>query len=89
MLTPVQTRAFLRLKHGAIIDSTISTSSDASIASDQASHVHQALNGQRMHELSLERWSDILRDGLQGTEGVDEALINELALFLSGLLGGH
>lgn len=89
MLMQVQTRAFLRLKHGAIIDNTISTSPDASIASDQASRVHQALNGQRLHELSLERWTDILRNGLQDTEGVDEAVINELARFLSGLLGGH
>lgn len=63
--------------------------SDTCIASDQARRVHEGLNGQKLHELSLERWTDILRRGLGGTEGVDDALVNELASFLSGLLGGH
>lgn len=64
-------------------------SSDTSVASDQARRVHQVLNGRKLHELSLKGWNEILRKGLGGTEGVDDALINELALFISGLLGGH
>lgn len=80
---------FLRLKHGAIIESNISVSADTSVASDQATRVHQSLNGQKLHELSIERWTDILRRGLEGTEGVDDALVNELVSFLSGLLGGY
>lgn len=88
-LNLLQTRVFLRLKHGAIIDSNISLSSDTTIASDQASRVHQVLNGQRLHELTLEHWNMILTQGLKDTEGADDALTNELALYISGLLGGH
>lgn len=31
----------------------------------------------------------ILMQGLKDTEEADDALINELALYISGLLGGH
>ncbi|KAJ5992984.1 hypothetical protein N7451_008708 [Penicillium sp. IBT 35674x] len=84
---PPSTRAFLRLKYGAIIESDISVSSDASVASDQAARVHELLNGQKLHEMSVERWTDVLQHGLGPTNGVDDA--QELANYLSGLLGGH
>ncbi|KAJ5774554.1 hypothetical protein N7457_009450 [Penicillium paradoxum] len=85
---PSSTRAFLRLQHGAIVESDISVSPDESIASDQASSVHSLLNGQKLHEITEARWSEILKQGLGETEGVDDALVKELARFLSGLLGG-
>ncbi|KAJ5647641.1 hypothetical protein N7490_004013 [Penicillium lividum] len=84
---PSSTRAFLRLKHGAIIESNISVSSDASVASDQASRVHELLNGQNLHEMSVERWAQILRQGLGSTDEVDVA--QDLANYLGGLLGGQ
>ncbi|KAJ5672324.1 hypothetical protein N7507_001451 [Penicillium longicatenatum] len=83
---PPSTRAFLRLKYGAIIESNISVSSDASVASDQATRVHEVLNGQKLHEMSVERWADLLRQGL-GPSGVDDA--QRLANYLGDLLGGH
>ncbi|KAJ5852012.1 uncharacterized protein N7529_011397 [Penicillium soppii] len=85
---PSSTRAFLRLQHGAVVESHISVSSDESTASDQASRVHAVLNGQNLHELTLARWSEILKQGLGGTEGVDDPQVKELARFLGGLLGG-
>ncbi|KAJ5084396.1 hypothetical protein NUU61_008975 [Penicillium alfredii] len=84
---PSSTRAFLRLKHGAIIESHISVSSDPSTASEQASRMHQALNGQKLHEFTLARWTELLRQGLGATEGVDDALLHEFAQYLGGLLG--
>ncbi|KAJ5650131.1 uncharacterized protein N7484_003854 [Penicillium longicatenatum] len=83
---PPSTRAFLRLKYGAIIESNISVSSDAYVASDQATRVHEVLNGQKLHEMSVERWADLLRQGL-GPSGVDVA--QRLANYLGDLLGGH
>ncbi|KAJ5083744.1 hypothetical protein N7456_013171 [Penicillium angulare] len=83
------TRAFLRLKHGAVIESNISISSDASIASLQASRVHELLNGQKLHEMTVERWADILQQGLSATNGVDESSIRALAKYLADMLGGH
>jgi lipoate-protein ligase A len=80
---------FLRLKHGAIIESNISTSSDALVASDQANRVHQVLNGQKLHEITVERWTEMLRQGLMATDGVDDALVQELADYLGDLLGGQ
>ncbi|KAJ5818380.1 Biotin/lipoate A/B protein ligase [Penicillium riverlandense] len=85
---PSSTRVFLRLKHGAIIESCISVSSDPSVATDQASRVHESLNGQRLHEIRLSQWTEILRQGLGGTRDVDDGVIRELARFLGGLLGG-
>jgi lipoate-protein ligase A len=85
---PSSTRAFLRLQHGAIVESHISVSPNESTASDQASRVHSALNGQKLHEITLARWTELLKQGLGGTEGVDDALVKELARFLGGLLGG-
>lgn len=84
-----QTRVFLRLKHGAIIESNVSISSDVSVASDQASRVHEVLNGQKLHEITVERWTEMLRQGLTGTDGVDDALVQELADYLGDLLGGQ
>jgi hypothetical protein len=66
----------------------ISVSPDESTASDQASRVHSALNGQKLHEITLARWTEILKQGLGETEGVDDALVKELAQFLGCLLGG-
>ncbi|CEJ54476.1 hypothetical protein PMG11_00784 [Penicillium brasilianum] len=86
---PSSTRVFLRFKHGAIIESKVSISSDASVASDQASRVHQVLNGQKLHEITVERWTEMLRHGLAGTDGGDEALVQELADYLGDLLGGQ
>ncbi|OGE57620.1 hypothetical protein PENARI_c001G04633 [Penicillium arizonense] len=85
---PSSTRAFLRLKHGAIIESHISVSADESTASDQASRIHTLLDGQKLHEMTLARWSEVLQEGLGETEGKDEALVKELSRFLGGLLGG-
>jgi lipoate-protein ligase A len=85
---PPSTRAFLRLQHGAIVESHISLSPDESTASDQASRVHSALNGQKLHEITLARWTEILKQGLGETEGVDDAVVKELARFLGGHLGG-
>ncbi|KAJ5736773.1 uncharacterized protein N7483_001898 [Penicillium malachiteum] len=85
---PSSTRAFLRLKHGAIIESNISLSSDTCVASDQAKRVHELLNGQKLHELSVERWTGILRQGFDTTEA-DYGHVQALANHLGGLLGGH
>ncbi|KAJ5294846.1 hypothetical protein PENANT_c014G00608 [Penicillium antarcticum] len=84
---PSSTRAFLRLKHGAVIESHISVSPDEIAASDQASRIHTLLDGQKLHEMTLARWSEILQEGLGETE-TDEALVKELSQFLGGLLGG-
>lgn len=85
----IQTRVFLRLKHGAIIESNISLSSDASVASEQASRVHQFLNGQKLHEITSECWTEMLRQGLAGTGNADDAFVQELADYLGDLLGGQ
>ena len=63
-------------------------SSDPSTASDQAARVHEVLNGQHLHEITLSQWREILRQGLGGTQDVDDGTIQDLARFLSGLLGG-
>ncbi|KAJ5582817.1 hypothetical protein N7535_001437 [Penicillium sp. DV-2018c] len=85
---PSSTRVFLRFQHGAVVESHVSVSPDESTASYQASRVRSALNGQKLHEITLARWSEILQQGLGGTEGVDDALVKELAQFLGDLLGG-
>lgn len=84
---PPSTRAFLRLQHGAVVESHISVSPDESTASSQASRVHVLLIGQNLHQMTLARWSDILQQSLGGT-GVDDVVSKELARFLGGLLGG-
>ncbi|KAJ5408396.1 Biotin/lipoate A/B protein ligase [Penicillium cosmopolitanum] len=86
---PPSTRAFLRLKHGAVIESNISLSSDETVASEQATRVHQVLNGQKLHEITLERWVEILQQGLAGTDGATESVVQELSRFLGDMLGGH
>lgn len=85
---PSTTRAFLRLQHGAIVESQVSVSPDESLASDQSNRVHAFLNGEKLHQLTFSRWSEILKQGLGETDGVDDALVKELARFLSGHLGG-
>ncbi|KAJ5468601.1 hypothetical protein N7475_006353 [Penicillium sp. IBT 31633x] len=85
---PSSTRAFLRLRHGAIVESHISVSPDESTSSTQASRVHSVLDGLSLHEITLARWTEILKQGLGETQGVDDALVKELARFLGGLLGG-
>ncbi|KAJ5123352.1 hypothetical protein N7448_009449 [Penicillium atrosanguineum] len=86
---PPSTRAFLRLKHGAIIESNISVSPDDFTASDQATRVHEVLNGQKLHEISTQRWTEILQQGLGGTDGTDDTVVSELSRYLGGLLAGH
>lgn len=51
--------------------------------------MHQVLNGQKLHEITVERWTEMLRHGLAGTDGGDEALVQELADYLGDLLGGQ
>ncbi|KAB8216169.1 hypothetical protein BDV33DRAFT_233717 [Aspergillus novoparasiticus] len=82
---PPATRVFLRLKHGAIIESHISTSRDASVASEQAARVHEALNGRKLHEITPVQWHEVLLDRL-GADVEDKALL-ELAKFIGGKLG--
>ncbi|KAJ5894331.1 hypothetical protein N7495_006022 [Penicillium taxi] len=86
---PSSTRAFMRLKHGAIIESNISVSSDPYIASEQSARVHEILNGQNLHEMSIQRWTEVLQRGLGGGDGVDEMTIQNLSQFLGDLLGGR
>ncbi|OQE25526.1 hypothetical protein PENSTE_c006G09775 [Penicillium steckii] len=85
---PSSTRAFLRVKHGAIIESDISVSSDESLASEQASRVHQVLNGQKLHEITCDRWIEMLQQGFAGTDGADEFIVEDLARYLGNMLGG-
>lgn len=77
------------MKHGAIIESNISISSDERLASEQATRVHQILNGQKLHEITSHRWSGMLRQGLAGTDGADESILRELARYLGDMLGGQ
>lgn len=51
--------------------------------------MHEFLNGQKLHEITVERWTEMFRQGLTGTDGVDDALIQELADYLGDLLGGQ
>lgn len=76
---------FLRLKHGAIIESHISTSGDASEASEQAARVHEALNGRKLHEITPAQWREVLLDRL-GADVEDKSLV-ELAKFIGSKLG--
>ncbi|KAL4797308.1 hypothetical protein BDV19DRAFT_51927 [Aspergillus venezuelensis] len=82
---PPSTRVFLRLKHGAIIESEISLSDDPSLAVDQASRVHEALNGRNLHELHSSHWKDILLSRLSTEETPDT--VRELAKFIAGKFG--
>lgn len=79
-----QTRVFLRCKHGAIIESHISTSSDPSVASEQAARVHEAINGRKLHELQSLQWQEALHDRL-GPVSVDTA--RKLSNFIGSKLG--
>ncbi|KAL2857779.1 hypothetical protein BJY01DRAFT_114937 [Aspergillus pseudoustus] len=79
------TRIFLRLKHGAIIESYISTSDEPTLAAEQASRVHEALNGRKLHELQLQQWTDILVNQLSPDE--EPEAIQELARFIGSQFG--
>ncbi|KAI9934150.1 hypothetical protein ASPWEDRAFT_26168 [Aspergillus wentii DTO 134E9] len=81
---PPSTRVFLRLKHGAIIESQVSISSDPSVASEQAIQVHQALNGRKLHEIQIPQWNKILRN--LGAEA-DANIVQELSRFIGSKLG--
>ncbi|KAE8350043.1 hypothetical protein BDV28DRAFT_49173 [Aspergillus coremiiformis] len=80
---PPSTRVFLRLKHGAIIESHISTADDTSVATEQAARVHQVLNGRKLHEMSLPQWRAVLLNQLK----VEGNVLEELAKFIGGKLG--
>ncbi|KAL4881455.1 hypothetical protein BJY04DRAFT_58473 [Aspergillus karnatakaensis] len=82
---PSSSRVFLRLKHGAIIESSISTSTDPSIAEEQASRVHEALSGRNLHELDLSQWTEVLLDRLSSDDNPDT--VRELAKFIAGNFG--
>ncbi|KKK15592.1 hypothetical protein P175DRAFT_0461891 [Aspergillus ochraceoroseus IBT 24754] len=82
---PSSTRVFLRLKHGAIVESHISTSDDPLIAPEQASRIHGALDGRNLHELRLGDWTQLLTERLSTDE--DAGTIEELARFIAGKLG--
>lgn len=80
-----QTRAFLRLKHGAIIESCVSTASEPALADQQASRVHEALNGRKLHEIQQIHWDEILLDCL-GTD-IEANTAKELSKFIGSKLG--
>ncbi|KAL4975719.1 hypothetical protein BDW66DRAFT_151649 [Aspergillus desertorum] len=82
---PPSTRVFLRLKHGSIIDSCISTSDDPSLAAEQASRVREALNGRNLHELQPSQWAEILLSRLSANEEPDT--VRELASFIASKFG--
>ncbi|KAL2808723.1 hypothetical protein BJX63DRAFT_21413 [Aspergillus granulosus] len=82
---PTSTRVFLRLKHGAIIESHISTSDEPTLAAEQASRVHDALNGRNLHELQLQQWTEILGNRLSPDE--EQEAIRELARFIASQFG--
>ncbi|KAL2828716.1 hypothetical protein BDW59DRAFT_159511 [Aspergillus cavernicola] len=82
---PPPTRVFLRLKHGAIIESGISTSDDPSLAAQQTSRMHEALSGRNLHELQLLQWTEILLSRLSTDEEPDT--VRELARFVANQFG--
>ncbi|KAL3472774.1 hypothetical protein BJX99DRAFT_249409 [Aspergillus californicus] len=82
---PSSTRVFLRLKHGAIVESCISTSNDPLMAAKQASHVHEALNGRNLHELQLLDWTEILLSRL--SPGEEPRTVQELSKFVASNFG--
>lgn len=47
------------------------------------------LHGQKLHEITSERWTEMLRQGLSDSEGVEDAFLQELAEYLGDLLGGQ
>ncbi|KAF9892710.1 Biotin/lipoate A/B protein ligase [Aspergillus nanangensis] len=79
---PPSTKVFLRLKHGAVVESHISTSADPSIASEQANRVHESLNGRNLHEIPPSQWDAVL-------ERLDEdaSIVHELSIFVKSKLG--
>ncbi|ODM23505.1 hypothetical protein SI65_01094 [Aspergillus cristatus] len=81
---PPYTRAFLRCKHGAIIESHISISPDETVASEQARQVHEALNGRKLHELQLEDLHEALG---RVSPAMGSNVVRELAMFLGRNLG--
>ncbi|GCB22249.1 putative lipoate-protein ligase A [Aspergillus awamori] len=82
---PPSTRVFLRLKHGAILESHISVSSDSSVGSEQAARLQEALKGRKLHEIRPAHWKEVLYEQLGAEE--DAATIEELARFVATKLG--
>ncbi|PYH46108.1 putative lipoate--protein ligase [Aspergillus saccharolyticus JOP 1030-1] len=82
---PPSTRVFLRLKHGAIVESHISTSSDAAVASEQASRVQETLRDRKLHEIQPDQWVHILSTHLGAEE--EPATIQGLSDFVTEKLG--
>ncbi|OJJ02917.1 hypothetical protein ASPVEDRAFT_133361 [Aspergillus versicolor CBS 583.65] len=82
---PSSTRIFLRFKHGAIIESCISTSDDPLLAAEQANRLHEALKGRNLHELRLSHWTETLLSQLSEDEEPDK--IRELASFIASQFG--
>ncbi|KAL5337021.1 hypothetical protein BJX70DRAFT_389551 [Aspergillus crustosus] len=82
---PFSTHVFLRLKHGAVIESRISTSANPSIAAEQASRVHDALNGRNLHELQLSHWTEVLLNQLSSDEAPDT--VREISKFIASNFG--
>ncbi|RAH44362.1 putative lipoate--protein ligase [Aspergillus brunneoviolaceus CBS 621.78] len=82
---PPSTRVFLRLKHGAIVESHISTSSDTSIAAEQAARLQEALKDRKLHGIQPAQWIQILSTHL-GTEE-EPRTIQELSRFVTDKLG--
>jgi lipoate-protein ligase A len=80
----LQTRIFLRVKHGAIIASHISVSPDSESAQIQANHVHETLKDRRLHEISMLDWTAALCP--LGT-AEDDPVIKEVAEFIGTKLG--
>jgi lipoate-protein ligase A len=82
-----QTRVFLRLKHGAIIDSRISTSADPAEAEAQAVRVRETLHGRQLHEMSSQDWKaalqGLLLDDTKGISDSDSVLVGDLTEFIS------
>lgn len=77
-----QTRIFLRLKSGSIVESHISMSADATIAQTQASRVHEVLSGRQLREIT--DWKPVL--DATGILGSDEQ-VGKLARWLNARLG--
>ncbi|KAL1968881.1 hypothetical protein VTN77DRAFT_1242 [Rasamsonia byssochlamydoides] len=88
---PSSTRVFLRVKHGAIVDSHISTSADPSEAESQAVRVREMLNGRQLHELSPQDWKaalvDIDIDTERDCSSSSGGLVDDLTGFICSKLG--
>jgi hypothetical protein len=92
-MTILQTRIFLCVKRGSIVESHISVSPDPDSAREQASRMHEVLNARKLHELSLPDWRGAL-DRLHDDDNDDDnnnnsngLLIDPLTEFITTRLG--